>query len=419
MKVLLLNKSDTAGGAARAVYRLHRSYLENSIASTLKVGIKNSDDWTVKGFSKKNNKVLNKIKSHLSSKFMKLQSSENNNLHSPAIFPSGLVNEINKSDYDVVQLNWVCGEFLSIEDIGRINKPLVWRLSDMWPFSGAEHYDAEESSNRWKEGYSQYNRPINHKGLDIDRWVWSRKKRAWQDQKIHIVTPSQWMSKCVRNSYLMKNWPVEVIPTPINMKKYRPWGKEISRKIMGLSQSAKLILFGAMGGTKDQRKGSDLLQEALKKLSVKSDSLIEGVIFGQTIPEKEPDFGIPINWMGHVNDDETLGLLYSACDVMVVPSRQDNLPQTAIEAQASGCPLVAFNISGMPDALLHKETGYLANAFDTDDLAHGINWIILNNERNSRLSENARDRALELWSPEIIVSKYLDVYRRVIHNKFK
>jgi glycosyltransferase involved in cell wall biosynthesis len=118
--------------------------------------------------------------------------------------------------------------------------------------------------------------------------------------------------------------------------------------------------------------------------------------------------------MGQINDDVTLSLLYSAADVMAVTSRQDNLPQTAIEAQSCGCPLVAFDISGLSDALIHLETGYLAKAFDTDDFAGGVKWVLNKKARNKYLSGNARERALNLWSPDVITQKYTEVYKEAI-----
>jgi len=239
--------------------------------------------------------------------------------------------------------------------------------------------------------------------------------RSWK-KAIHIIAPSNWMADCVRSSALMRHWPVSVVPTTIDMRQFRPWEKNISREVLGLPAKGKLILFGAVGGTKDHRKGSDLLQKAIIAGVSRGllDKDVEGVIFGQAAPAEPADFGIPIHWMGKVSDDTTLSLIYSAADLTVIPSRQDNLPQTAIEAQACGCPVVGFNTSGVPDAVGDGETGYLAKAFDTDDLAFGISWVLADEARHARLSSAARERALRLWSPEAAVGKYLSVYEQAI-----
>ena len=120
--------------------------------------------------------------------------------------------------------------------------------------------------------------------------------------------------------------------------------------------------------------------------------------------------------MGHLNDDISLALLYSAVDVMVVPSRQDNLPQTGTEAQACGCPVVAFNCTGLPDVVEHRKTGYLSQAYLSTDLAAGIVWVLESDERHLALSKAARERALRLWSPEVVVSQYMKVYQNAINE---
>ncbi len=95
----------------------------------------------------------------------------------------------------------------------------------------------------------------------------------------------------------------------------------------------------------------------------------------------------------------------------------DNLPQTGTEAQACGCPVVAFNTGGLPDVVAHKASGYLASPFDTSELAHGIQWVLNNKERYDKLAATARKRALKLWAPNIVAAKYIDIYQRVIEEK--
>jgi len=111
-----------------------------------------------------------------------------------------------------------------------------------------------------------------------------------------------------------------------------------------------------------------------------------------------------------------LALAYSAADLMVVPSRQDNLPNTAIEPQACGTPVVAFNIGGLPDIVVHCETGWIAKAFDTEDLAAGILWVLGDRDRWQELSLSARARAVERFSPQIIAKQYAQIYEQVMRH---
>jgi glycosyltransferase involved in cell wall biosynthesis len=138
------------------------------------------------------------------------------------------------------------------------------------------------------------------------------------------------------------------------------------------------------------------------------------LIFGQSQPRHLPELPVSTRWIGHLHDDIALALIYNAADVMVIPSRQENLVQTGTEAQSCGCPVVAFGATGMPDVVEHGITGYLATPYDTRDLARGIGWTLKDRDRGGRLREAARRRAIERWSPPILVPRYLEAYQTAI-----
>ena len=98
---------------------------------------------------------------------------------------------------------------------------------------------------------------------------------------------------------------------------------------------------------------------------------------------------------------------------MVVPSRQEVLPQTATEALASGTPVVCFDSTGMRDAVDHKETGYIADCYDSADLAKGIDWVLADTDRLAELGERAREVAEARFGLEVVSKEYQDLYRRV------
>jgi glycosyltransferase involved in cell wall biosynthesis len=416
MKIQIISQSDASGGAARAAYRLHRALLDHGMASRMKVRDKRSDDWTVEGPESKYGKAGSLLRPALGNLAMRLQQSGNVNLHSGNWLSSDWSEKLNCTDAEVVNLHWVGGEALSIEDIGHIRKPVVWTLHDMWPFCGAEHYAADDERARWRTGYSKESRPASEGGLDLDRLVWRRKLRAWI-RPMHIVAPSQWLASCARESALFRNWPVSVIPNVLDTGIYQPLNRDFCRQALGLPHDRKIILFGALGGVRDSRKGYDLLPGALERLAHQVNvQNVLCVVFGQSEPEQPPKLHFPIRWMGHVHDDAALVLLYNSADVTVVPSHQENLPQTATEAQACGCPVVAFNCTGFQDAVAHRETGYLAKAFDAEDIAQGLGWVLADVERQRELGNAARERALRLWAPEVVVPQYFSVYRSIIEQ---
>ena len=415
---LLVSYSDQNGGAARATWRLHQALLAHDVESRMSVMKKISDDWRVIGPDGKFGKGLGLIRPLIGNSVMRLQKTHNTVFHSASILYSGNKKSINKSDADVVNLHWVCNETLSIEEIGRIDKPVVWTLHDMWAFCGAEHYANEDSISRYIKGYHSNNRNPGHGGLDIDRWTWKRKIRAWRNP-MTIITPSNWLAECASQSVVMRDWPVHVVPHSLNTDMFRPYDKDLCREILGLPKDVPLILFGAIDGAKDPRKGFDLLTNALSGIQ---DKMIlqdaQCIVFGQGKPELDPNIGYPVHWIGHLYDDWSLVLLYNAADVMVVPSRMEAFGQTASEAHACGTPVVAFNCTGLQDVVKDRISGYLAEPYSHDDLANGIEWVLHDSLRYTELCNAARMHAIQSWTPEIVVPQYLKVYENAIamHN---
>ena len=409
MKIFQLNFSDINGGAARAAYRIHHALRANGVDSTFLSNVATAGDWTVQAPTNKAAKAWGRVRPQLGVLPTKLLRTGNPIIHSPSILPSGRVQALNASDADLLHLHWVQGEMLSVADIGRLKKPVVWTLHDMWAFCGAEHVAWDE---RWREGYRANNRPAYESGFDLNRWTWTRKRKHWQ-RPMHIVTPSRWLADCVGESSLMCDWPVTVVPNCLDTERWQPLEKSLARQLLGLPVDIQLIMFGSYGANAAHHKGFDLLLQALAHLRGEM-PVLNLVVFGQLAPRNPPDLGFPIHYTGHLHDDLSLRALYSAADALVIPSRQDNLPNTGVEALACGTPVVAFNTGGLPDIVDHQQTGYLAKAFEAEDLAQGIQWVLADAERLSGLRVLARQTAVARFSNAVVAEKYKAVYDEAI-----
>jgi glycosyltransferase involved in cell wall biosynthesis len=335
-------------------------------------------------------------------------------LHTFGHLSAGLVDELNTCDADILNLHWI-SEMLSVKDIGRLKKPIVWTLHDMWAFCGGEHYAPDDAAARFRQGYRANNRPPGERGPDLNRQTWKAKRRAWARQCFTIICPSRWLADCARHSVLFADAAVHVIPYPLDTDKtWRPIPREVACVALSLPPDKKLILMGAEGGVADPRKGGDLLHDALALVAARQSGDVELMIYGQEQPQGENTWPCPVHWLGVVRDDRVLALAYSAADMMVMPSRQDNLPNTAVEAQACGTPVVAFDIGGLPDIVIHRVSGWLAKAFDTVDMAEGILWVLGDSKRWQGLSRTAREKAVERFSPGVIAEQYGRVYEQVL-----
>ncbi len=341
-------------------------------------------------------------------------------IHSPGLFPSGLGRWINASDFDIVNLHWVGWNMLSVKEIGRIDKPIVWTMHDMWPFMGAEHYDDLEHPGRWKMPYTAANRPPTYRGMDIDRYTWARKARYWNDKRFYLVAPSRWLAQCAKDSALMGEMPCNVIPNPLDTAAFAPVDKDTARQLLGLPANKKLLLFGAIDGPTDQRKGYDLLLSALKDLECEhgAGQDAELLVFGGTrvgtirAGDNEPGLAshFTSHFLGTLHDQLMLRLVYSAADVLIAPSRQDNLPNMVVEAMACGTPVAAFDIGGMPDLIAEGRTGTLAPPFDCAALAGGIHRLLTAPPERTKV----REAIVAKVGHEATIPAYLSLYEHIL-----
>lgn len=409
MKSLLLNTFDIEGGAAIATYRLHQGLRAIGVDSSLLVQQKKSDDFNVIGPRTRWQNALASARPYLDGLMVKKYKNRQKQLFSPAIVPDQLASRVQKIDPDIVHIFWVAAGFMRLETLAAFKKPIVWTMHDMWPLTGGCHYDGECGKYQHSCGAC----PLlgsTHES-DLSRQVWSRKKEAWGGLDITIVATSQWLAECARSSSLFKESRIEVIPNGLDEGRYKPIDKKTARHAYNLPVEKKLILFSSFGAVTDKRKGFQHLLPALQKIAQSGDDGMELVILGASEPKVPIDFGMQAHYINHLHDDVSQILLYSAADVLVLPSEQENLSNTVLEALFCGTPVVAFNIGGMPDMIEHKCNGYLAEPFDVADLAEGIKWVIDEPNRYDLLSRHARNNSVERYSLKKVASQYLELYR--------
>jgi glycosyltransferase involved in cell wall biosynthesis len=225
------------------------------------------------------------------------------------------------------------------------------------------------------------------------------------------------MAARARESSLFRETPIEVIPNGIDVQLYRPSDRHSARERFSLPQGKRLILFGAKDAKEDRNKGFHLLLQSLIALAGgkwRHDD-IELLVFGSNGPDKPDDHGFKVHYLGWQNDDESIALLYAAADVFVLPSIQENLPYTVMEAMACGTPCVAFDIGGVPDLIDHQQNGYLARPFEPEDLAKGITFVLEDDERRKVLSVHARHKVEQEFALENVAQQHLALYRSLLN----
>jgi glycosyltransferase involved in cell wall biosynthesis len=285
----------------------------------------------------------------------------------------------------------------------------------MWAFTGGCHYS--QDCDRYTASCGACPQLYSSENWDLSRWVWQRKAKSWKDLDLTIVALSSWLSNCASSSSLFRDRRIEVIPNGLDIRKYRPINRHVARELLNLPQDKHLVLFGSIWATNVKRKGFHLLQPALQDLNQSGwQDKLELVIFGASQPNNPPDFGFKVHYLGTLSDDLLLALIYSAADVFVLPSTEENLANTVMESIACGTPCVAFNIGGMPDMVEHLKNGYLAQPYKIEDLAKGIAWVIENEERHQKLSHRAREKAEQEFTLEIQAHRYLSLFSELTNG---
>lgn len=416
MKILLLNTYDGNGGAARAAYRLHLALTHVGVKSNFTVFYKFSQNPIIHAFA---NSFLNKLRA-VYTIFLsrKIQKSITNSKKIPfSVLDYGV--DISKhplvKSADIIHLHWINHGFLSaksLEKLFALGKPIVFTMHDSFLFTGGCHvrYDCTAYLN------SCGNCPaLKSPGLnDVSAKQWQLKNTLLSNQTITIISPSKWLQQDAKNSSILQFKEVINIPNAIETDIFKPIDKTQARNKLGLPLDKFLMLSGFAPSAYDGHKGADYLLKALQIFNSKiDDNTAELLIFGNKNNEMELGLTIPTFYSGVINDDEKLALLYAAADVFLVPSLEDNLPNTVMESLACGTPVVAFSTGGIPEMIDHQQNGYLAKYKSVEDFSDGIFWIY-NHPSKTELTKAAREKVLTNYTFELVAEKHIQLYKKLL-----
>lgn len=413
MKILIVNHWDKYGGASRASYRLHKALINSGISSQMLVQIKSGDEYTIIGPDTRLKKLINILRPALDIFPVLRYKHRVKTQFSPNWIPSaGIVKIINRINPDIVHLQWINFGMIRIEDLKQIKAPIVWSLHDNWAFTGGCH--VMWSCEKYKSACGKCPNLGSQHENDLSKNIFKRKLKTYsQLDNLTIIGLSKWMKNCAEQSTLLSKKRIINIPNPIDTSVFKPIDKLISRNLWNLPLNKRLILFGALELNSDINKGFEELSNGLKLLMFKD---VEFVVFGSTAPKNPPKFPFKTHYLGQLSDDISLATLYSACELMIVPSRQENLSNSIMESLACGTPVVAFNVGGNSDLIDHLQNGYLVKPFDIGDLKKGIEWVINHNEYET-LRSNSRKKVVNNFESSLVAKKYIEVYANVLKSK--
>lgn len=305
---------------------------------------------------------------------------------------------------DILHFHWINFGFLSpnqFQKLVHLKKPIFITLHDMWWITGGCHHAGD------CEGYTrvcgQCEPYLRHPGPnDVSHRQWQRKKDLLAGASVHWIACSEWLAKRIRASSLGKDFPVNVLPNPLDMNIFTLGDKANARKALGLSPEVNYVLAVA-AKVEVLWKGIDLLIQASHAFPPNTQLLVVGQMEDATAEQ----MGVPVHRVGVVQEPTRMAQLYQASDVFVISSRFENLPNTLMEAMGCGLPCVGFETGGIPEMIEHGMTGYVAIPFQASDLAQGV-AVALKNASN--WGEAGHQKAQKQYKKEVVVQQMLDLY---------
>lgn len=410
MRVLIINTCERTGGAAVAASRLMAALNNNGVKARMLVRDKETQALTVAALPGQKQArwhfVWERLVIWLHLKLRR------ENLFDVDIANCGT--DITRlpefQEADVIHLHWVNQGMLSTSDISKIlksGKAVVWTMHDMWPATAVCHY-----TRGCEQYYSQCDHCPQLPTGSLARHTWQLKQRMLDGQRVTFVCCSQWLAEEASKSALLKGQRVVSIPNPIDTHVFHVTGQQEARQACGIPGDRRVILFVSQRVT-HPRKGLKYLIEAVQKLVEQHPGMTENTciaVLGGHAEEVAPQLALPVIPLGYVNDPHKIVNVYNSADVFVLPSLEDNLPNTIMEAMACGVPCVGFRVGGIPEMIDHKRNGYVARFQDAADLAEGICFVLEGADRQ-QLREACLHKVAHSYSQQSVAKRYIEEYQ--------
>lgn len=419
MKILIINTSEKTGGAAVAAGRLMDALNNNGAKARMLVRDKQSERLTVVPLR---HRLLMRWR-FLWERwciFVHLHFSRTHLFEIDIANVGADITSLREfREADIIHLHWINQGMLSLSSIRKIlrsGKPVVWTMHDLWPATALCHY---ARGCKFYQSYCHDCRLLpRHRLGDLSRRVWQRKRAALHNHHVHFVACSRWLAQQAKRSALLTGHHVTNIPNAIDTRVFHPADKTAARQQLQLPTDRRLVLFVSQRVT-DERKGMSYFLQAMNSLAKSHPEAKEhmGVMVlgaqSEAVAEALP---FPVYPLGYVSDEKAIVNIYNAADVFVLPSLEDNLPNTIMEAMACGVPCVGFKVGGIPEMTDHQKNGYVARYRDSDDLARGIHWV-LSEADYAALSREAVRKVAKEYSQNAVALRYIEVYNEALALK--
>ena len=420
MKIVHLNSYDIKGGAARATYRLHTGLRQQGCDSSMMVAHRSSSDPSVLAFYPPmdlTSRLWRRFRQQrISHSFFKFVANRPRGFEKfsddRSCYGTSLAKEL--PSCDIVNLHWIADfvDYQAFFSTVPEHIPIFWRLSDMNALTGGCHFD--DGCGGHAAGCGACPQIGSTDSRDLSYQIWLRKQTVFNrlsPKRLHIIALNRWMAELVKQSPLLGKFAVTIVPNGIDTNVFAPRDVHVARQVLGIPEQGRVVLFASDVVT-NRRKGFALLAAALHELHTMDNLFLLSV--GGGTPKIEA--AIPYLHLGHIDDDRLLALVYAAADTYVIPSLQDNQPNTVLEAMACGTPVVGFDVGGIPDMVRPGVTGLLTPAGDVRGLSAAIAKILESHQMRKEMGETCRRVVTAEYTLETQVRHYIELYTAALER---
>ena len=417
MKILVINLTDKIGGSAITTYRLCKSLEQfyDDIETFFAVGIKSTWDPKVfctrtRGYERYIEKILDNVTNRFGFQYCWFPFSSKN-----------ILQRLQAIQPDIVYLRNIHGGYFDTSLIEKLSKqaPIVWTLSDMWSFTGHCAHSFGDMSWKNLDCGCPDKSIFPAIGRNTGKWLLRRKKKIYERSNITLVTPSKWLNSLATLSPVFHNKKIVQIYNGFDLNVFRPKNKDACRVSLDIPIDAKVLMFSArsISNQNPWKGGSDLLN-ILESINKKTKTSIHLLILG----DGELDWlyrlkNFVIHHIGYVKNDILLATCYSAADVLLYPTRADNLPNVLLEAISCGLPCITSDIGGCGEIIDDSDNGYVLEATELELFASKANELLNSPDKRQLFSVNARKSAEKYFSLQNMCQNYHKLFCETISNQ--
>ncbi len=414
LRVVHIGTADRVGGAARAQWRMHEALLAHGVDSRILCGYKSvgGDDQRVAQVPAMRSLPAKAVRK-LAHQLERLSGREYH------LLPWGraFLGHPWLRRADVIHLHNLHGGYFPIGLLPKLARvvPMVWSAHDLWPTT-AHCYFPQMADCRCWTGESACIDPQQDDWYpltrDTSRWIWEQKRRRVAEARPTFIAQSSFTERWLRDAPITRGCNVERIPYALDVETFRPIEKRQARASLGIEEGSPVVMFSAVSLSHARKGGPEVLDAVRRVAGRLRDGLTLMTVGADAggLGSLELTGGVGHVALGQIDDDAKLAQAYSAADVFIGGSKVETFGQVFSEAAACGTPGVAYDTSGVADAVRHGETGLLAPLGDVPALSEALHELLTHAAKRKAFTHAGRAVCEAAYAYPVVARRLVGLY---------